>query len=156
VKSNAVGKQICKAPVTLCTQLKMVTGHTSPSSTMTWDTFFASVGARLGLGDDPDAVIGDPTFLSVADEVYKFLTKNPNARLTDKQIEELMTAVLRKCRDAGKKIKVSPFYLQPGRRGVGYGLRGVPWWMYALGDFLNWLDSIQVPKKQKPEEDHLA
>ena len=39
--------------------------------------------------------------------------------------------------------------------GTTFWFGGAPWWMYSLGDFLSWLDSIQVPKPE-PEKDHLA
>jgi RHS repeat-associated protein len=98
---------------------------------------------------DPDVVIGDPIFISVSNEIYQFLRKKPDVRLTDKQIEGLMTAVLRKCRDAGKKLKVSPYYRRPGSGGgeggaYGGGFGQYMWWNLAFGEFLNWLDSIQT------------
>jgi hypothetical protein len=60
-----------------------------------------------------------------------------------------MTAVLRKCRDAGKKLKVSPYYRRPGSGGgeggaYGGGFGQYMWWNLAFGEFLNWLDSIQT------------
>jgi hypothetical protein len=38
----------------------------------------------------------------------------------------------------------------------GGGFFRIPWWMDSLQDFLNWLDTIQVPKATKKDEDHLA
>jgi hypothetical protein len=46
---------------------------------------------------------------------------------------------------------------QGGLSGFGGGgFFWIPWWMYSLQDFLNWLDTIQVPKAAKKDEDHLA
>ena len=77
------------------------------------------------------------------------MSKNSRARLTPGQMERLMVAVLRKCRDAGVKLKVSPSYRIPGGgdRGSGDGGAGwgqFLWWWLKMGNFWEWIHSIPI------------
>jgi RHS repeat-associated protein len=111
--------------------------------------------AKLGLGTDPDVIIGDQAFVDAANEVYQLLKKDPNARLTDQQMNELIDAIVKQCGKEAKKLKISRPRIGGGGRGFARAI-GIPWWYYSLQDFLNWLDSIQPGWTKRKVEEHLA
>ncbi|HWP43786.1 MAG TPA: hypothetical protein VNO14_11155, partial [Blastocatellia bacterium] len=88
-------------------------------------------------------------------EIYQFLTGNPNVQLSPKQLGELINAIVEHCGKKGKtlkKFRVTRPRIVGGGPNMGNSF-GAPWWSYSLLDFLLWLDSIQVQPK---EDDHYA
>jgi len=72
------------------------------------------------LGHSPDLIVGDLTFVNVANEVLQFLSGDPNAKLTPAQINDMIDAIVKRC---GKKAKDLKITRQPvGGGGGGGGL----------------------------------
>jgi RHS repeat-associated protein len=115
--------------------------------------YHASIGHFFD-GHAPDRVIGDSTFVNVANEVYDVLTNDRSAKLTPKQLNELLNAVLNQCGDKAKQLTVT----RPRRVGGGSGESGggfgqFLWWLNTVNSFLDWIHSIQTGG---PEADHYA
>ena len=58
----------------------------------------------VALGTSPDRIIGDNTFVDVSNELLQFLTKDPNARLTSAEMNELIDAILKECQREGFQV----------------------------------------------------
>jgi len=84
-------------------------------------------GAHLGFqlpfghafaGHDPDRIVCDTTFINVSNEVYALLT-GANARLSPKQLNELINAIIEKCGEKANDLQIT----RP--RTVGQGGGGI-------------------------------
>jgi len=113
-------------------------------------------GAHLGFhlpfghlfaGHTPDRIIGDEKFTNVANEVLQFLSGDPNAKLTPKQMNELIDAIVKQCGKKADKLKITRPPTGGGGGdggGGGGGFGGYPWWWYSMWNFVNWVNSITV------------
>jgi hypothetical protein len=120
-------------------------------------------GAHKGLdpighalsGHKPDRIIGDQKFIDVSNEVFQVLKGDSTATLTTGQIDELIRAVLVRCGQEKKPPKLDITLEGGGGGGGGGGFGGgIPFWMFAMWDFLNWVNSIPVggmPESEYPE-----
>jgi hypothetical protein len=70
-------------------------------------------------GHTPDRAIDLNTFVDVANEVYQFLSGNANARLTPKQINDLIDAIVKQC--GPKKTGLLIIFRPPATAGGGGG-----------------------------------
>ncbi len=73
--------------------------------------------SMIGIGENPDAVIGDAKFLQAANEVLQVVSNNKDASLTAQQVRDLIKAIRDGC---GKKAKHFTF-IDPPVTGGGSG-----------------------------------
>jgi hypothetical protein len=112
-------------------------------------------GVDSALGQDPDVIIGDQAFVNVANELYQFLKKDPNARLTNEQMNELIDAIIQECGKDANKLKITRPVLPPiGPISAGDSA-GFPSFGPGLGEwYYRWFWSLEPPPP--PERDAFA
>jgi RHS repeat-associated protein len=103
---------------------------------------------HLTVGHSVDRIIGDQKFLDASNEILQLLKKDPNAKLTTQQINDLLDSILEGCKNKNFELRV----IRPTAMGeisgggfygfYGRGFFGVPWWYYSMLEFLSWVDSI--------------
>lgn len=62
---------------------------------------------HLFAGHEPDRIIGDAKFVNVSNEVLQFLSGDPDAKLTAKQMNELIDAIVKQCGNKGNQLKIT-------------------------------------------------
>jgi len=121
-------------------------------------------GAHVGYGPyfghasnwKVDWIINDDKFWRAANEVYQLLSGNNHAHLTDRQMRNLLNAIVQGC---GKNPNLEIKGHTPGRGhgsgggggtvgggggGGGGDFGGYPSWWYSLWAFVDWVNSIPV------------
>jgi RHS repeat-associated protein len=115
-------------------------------------------GAHVGFGwplghaghDEVDWKIGaDDKFLRAANETYQLLAGNKNVHLTDRQLNDLINAIIKGCRNNPKLNVLQPpggGRISGGGPGGGdggpIGFGGYPGWWYSMWAFVDWVNSI--------------
>jgi RHS repeat-associated protein len=95
-------------------------------------------------GTAPDRIIGDPKFLTAANEVFKLLSNNNSASLTAQQVNDLIDAIVKGCGKKADKFTIT----RPDIGGGGppdpggtflpnYGWSNVDWAFFWL-QLLSW------------------
>lgn len=90
----------------------------------------------MGIGQDPDKVIGDAKFLQASNEVYQLLKGDKNASLTSQQVNDLIDAIVKGCGKQAKKFKITRPPLTGG--GGGGGDTPPPYDFSGGGDDVDW------------------
>ena len=113
---------------------------------------------HAGSGHDPDRLVGGDTFMNVSNEVYQFLTGNPNAKLTPEQYKGLLNAIYAACAKQGDAKKLTrPRTVGAGGGGGfgGGGFGGSPFGNWDIFDLLELSEGTVTStyKLEPPEED---
>ena len=107
----------------------------------------------IQLGHSPDLIVGDLTFVNVANEVLQFLSGDPNAKLTPAQTNDMIDAIVKRCGKKAKDLKITRQPVGGGGGGGAFGGGG-----FGGNPFGNWniFDLLQLLLPKAPEGEHLA
>lgn len=90
-------------------------------------------------GNAPDRIIGDKAFIDVSNEVYQFLSGNSSLKLTAKQLNDLINAIIKECgaKKAGQLKIIRPQLpppitpiITPPETGIFPGPVFGPWYWF--------------------------